>query len=296
MSSASALADDEGRKVFLGGLSFDAREDDLRSDFGKYGELEHVQLPMGEGGKHKGFAFITYCKADDAREACKENHQKSYFGREISARVVAPREGRGGDRGGDRDGGGRDLPQLPQEMKDKLDEWVAAKRQRDFETSDRLRAEMKEAGFNPETYRPPPPKPGGGYGGGGYGGDRMTTGAATTAMTTGVATTAMTTGAVTTAMMTGAATTAMTAVAAAMMTAMMTAMTTAVVVIAIVSVRTRLTDAVTTAAAVAIATALDAIVLVHEGNGRFVLGPQEWELTCDDDQTCDMGEGIVVLI
>jgi len=49
---------------------------------------------------------------------------------------------------------------------------VAAKRQRDFETSDRLRAEMKEAGFNPEAYRPPPGKGDGGYGGGGggYGG------------------------------------------------------------------------------------------------------------------------------
>jgi hypothetical protein len=57
--SASALADEQGRKIFLGGLSFDAREGDLRSDFSKYGELEDVQLPMGDGGKHKGFAFLT---------------------------------------------------------------------------------------------------------------------------------------------------------------------------------------------------------------------------------------------
>ena len=28
MGSASALADEEGRKLFLGGLSYDAREDD----------------------------------------------------------------------------------------------------------------------------------------------------------------------------------------------------------------------------------------------------------------------------
>ena len=61
--SASALADEEGRKVFIGGLSFDAREDDLRNDFGKFGDLEDVQLPMGDMGKHKGFAFITYFKA-----------------------------------------------------------------------------------------------------------------------------------------------------------------------------------------------------------------------------------------
>ena len=41
----------------------------------------------------------------------------------------------------------------------KLEQWVQAKRQRDFETADRLRAEMKDAGFNPEDYRP---RPGGG--------------------------------------------------------------------------------------------------------------------------------------
>ncbi|EOD25358.1 hypothetical protein EMIHUDRAFT_235206 [Emiliania huxleyi CCMP1516] len=47
-------------------------------------------------------------------------------------------------------------------MEDKLEQWVAAKRQRDFETSDRIRAEMKDAGVNPEEYRPPPGKGGGG--------------------------------------------------------------------------------------------------------------------------------------
>eukprot|EP00312_Isochrysidales_sp_CCMP1244_P037026 CAMPEP_0202754120 /NCGR_PEP_ID=MMETSP1388-20130828/14081_1 /ASSEMBLY_ACC=CAM_ASM_000864 /TAXON_ID=37098 /ORGANISM="Isochrysis sp, Strain CCMP1244" /LENGTH=100 /DNA_ID=CAMNT_0049421893 /DNA_START=40 /DNA_END=339 /DNA_ORIENTATION=- len=62
------------------------------------------------------------------------------------------------------------LPPLSKEMEDKLEQWVAAKRQRDFETSDRIRAEMKDAGVNPEEYRPPPGKGGGGYGGGGYGG------------------------------------------------------------------------------------------------------------------------------
>eukprot|EP00966_Prymnesium_polylepis_P145928 3371011-Prymnesium_polylepis.1 len=176
MSSASALADEEGRKVFIGGLSFDAREEDLKTDFGKYGELEDVQLPWGEGGKHKGFAFITYRKADDANYAAKEHHQREYLGREISAKVVVPREQRGGggrgggDRYGDEGGGRGGLPQLPREMEDKLEAWVAAKRQRDFETSDRLRAEMKEAGFNPEAYRPPPGKGDGGYGGGGGGG------------------------------------------------------------------------------------------------------------------------------
>eukprot|EP00746_Dinoflagellata_sp_MGD_P072351 gnl/MRDRNA2_/MRDRNA2_29370_c0_seq2.p2 gnl/MRDRNA2_/MRDRNA2_29370_c0~~gnl/MRDRNA2_/MRDRNA2_29370_c0_seq2.p2 ORF type:complete len:196 (+),score=54.19 gnl/MRDRNA2_/MRDRNA2_29370_c0_seq2:102-689(+) len=70
--------------------------------------------------------------------------------------------GRGRDRGGDVD----------PEMEEKLDAWVAAKRQRDFETADRIRAELKDMGLNnPEELRPPPGK-GKNKGGGGGGGRR----------------------------------------------------------------------------------------------------------------------------
>jgi len=70
-----------------------------------------------------------------------------------------------GDRG-DR-GGGRGLPPLSKELEEKLDEWVAAKRIRDFETSDRIRSELQAEGVSTEEYRPAPGKGGGGYGGGG---------------------------------------------------------------------------------------------------------------------------------
>jgi len=107
MANPSAMADEEGRKVFLGGLTYDASENDLRTDFGKYGEMEDVQMPMGEGGKHKGFAFLTFRSADDAAYACKPHHQRNYMGREISAKIVVPRSersGGGGAVGGDRPG------------------------------------------------------------------------------------------------------------------------------------------------------------------------------------------------
>jgi len=102
--SASADADKEGRKLFLGGVSFDTREDDLRADFSKYGELEDLQLPMGHEGKHKGFAFITYRKAEDCSYAANQHHEKDYMGRRISAKVVVPRSERDGG------GGGRERP------------------------------------------------------------------------------------------------------------------------------------------------------------------------------------------
>ena len=169
---ASTRADEEGRKIFLGGLSFNTRDSDLREDFGKYGELEDVQLPMGYDGKHKGFAFITYTKSEDAGFACKEHHQRTYMDREISCKIVVPRAERdGGDRGGSRRGYGPPLPPLNPELTEKLEEWVQAKRRRDFATADALRSEMQAAGVNPEELRPKPGFGGKGDGskGGGYG-------------------------------------------------------------------------------------------------------------------------------
>ena len=76
--SASAAADSEGRKLFLGGLPFDATEDDLRADFGKFGDLEDVQLPFdNHTNKHKGFAFITFRDAADCAAASKEHHAQA---------------------------------------------------------------------------------------------------------------------------------------------------------------------------------------------------------------------------
>jgi len=89
-------ADHDGRKLFLGGLPFECTEEDLRSDFGKFGEIEDLQFP-NDGGRHKGFAFITYRDAADCSDASKEHHQRPYRGaKDISARIVVPRSERTG--------------------------------------------------------------------------------------------------------------------------------------------------------------------------------------------------------
>ena len=40
------------------------------------------------------------------------------------------------------------------EMDRRLDEWVAAKRKKDFATADRLREELRRAGVDPDKARP----------------------------------------------------------------------------------------------------------------------------------------------
>ena len=52
---------------------FLAGDDDLRSDFGKFGNITDVFMPQDRySGKPRGFAFITFEDPRDAEDACKD--------------------------------------------------------------------------------------------------------------------------------------------------------------------------------------------------------------------------------
>ena len=88
-------ADSEGRKIFLGGLPFEAAEDDLRHDFEKFGRIEDVHLPRDkETDRPRGFAFITYSEALDAQDAAKDMHACALRSRLLLC--LAAGTGRGG--------------------------------------------------------------------------------------------------------------------------------------------------------------------------------------------------------
>merc|ERR1712232_272811 len=62
-----------------------------------------------------------------------------------------------GDKQEEPEGGGYKRPSerlLDAETEKKLDEWVEAKRRRDYEVADRIRAELKAAGVDAATERP----------------------------------------------------------------------------------------------------------------------------------------------
>lgn len=65
--------DGDGRKIFIGGLPFGADEAQIREDFGKFGEIEDVYLPRErDTEKLRGFGFVTYKDARDARDASSD--------------------------------------------------------------------------------------------------------------------------------------------------------------------------------------------------------------------------------
>jgi RNA recognition motif-containing protein len=94
-------------KLFVGSLSFDTRDDDLRAAFAPYGTPTSVTVINDrDTGRSKGFGFVEFASADEAKKAMEALNGKELQGRTITVAEARPREDRGG--GGGRGGGHRD--------------------------------------------------------------------------------------------------------------------------------------------------------------------------------------------
>ncbi|MBD2258396.1 RNA-binding protein [Pseudanabaena sp. FACHB-2040] len=89
--------------IYVGNLSFQATEDDIRDVFAEYGEVTRISLPIDrETGKKRGFAFVDM--AEEAREdaAIAELDGAEWLGRELRVNKARPRsdDGSAGGSGG----------------------------------------------------------------------------------------------------------------------------------------------------------------------------------------------------
>lgn len=86
--------------IYIGNLSFQASEDDIKSVFAEYGEVTRISLPIDrETGRKRGFAFVDM--ADEAKEdqAISELDGAEWLGRELRVNKARPRtDNEGGDR------------------------------------------------------------------------------------------------------------------------------------------------------------------------------------------------------
>eukprot|EP00927_Polykrikos_kofoidii_P085519 TRINITY_DN9327_c1_g2_i1.p1 TRINITY_DN9327_c1_g2~~TRINITY_DN9327_c1_g2_i1.p1 ORF type:complete len:1073 (-),score=109.96 TRINITY_DN9327_c1_g2_i1:47-3178(-) len=70
--------------VFVGNISFDTTESDLRERFSRVGHLINVRLPLDKDEeKPKGYAFCDFADRDSARLAISELHGAEIHGRRI---------------------------------------------------------------------------------------------------------------------------------------------------------------------------------------------------------------------
>jgi RNA recognition motif-containing protein len=84
-----------GIKLFIGGVSYDASEDDLREIFSAHGELNEVHIATDkETGRSKGFAFITFSSKKEGIAAIKELNGSEIHSRKITVQESKPSGGR----------------------------------------------------------------------------------------------------------------------------------------------------------------------------------------------------------
>lgn len=81
-------------KIYVGNLSFNTTEEDLKTEFSKYGEVEEIRLISDmETGRSKGFAFITYKTSDAVEASCAKNGEE-FDGRALKVNKAEERKPR----------------------------------------------------------------------------------------------------------------------------------------------------------------------------------------------------------
>ncbi|EPR58269.1 RNA recognition motif-containing protein [Toxoplasma gondii GAB2-2007-GAL-DOM2] len=104
----AAMDDQEGRKVYIGGIEADTTTEELESIFGKYGTISTVWVARNP----PGFAFLTFDDYRDAKDAVAELDGYRYRGKPIRVEIArGPGDKRPRRRFGDddrRDGRGRE--------------------------------------------------------------------------------------------------------------------------------------------------------------------------------------------
>jgi RNA recognition motif-containing protein len=91
--------------IYVGNLSFDVTEGDLRQAFEPFGQITEVRLIMDKfSGKPKGFGFVEMPATEEAQKAIAEMNGKDLMGRPIKVNEAKPKtdapRGGGGGRGG----------------------------------------------------------------------------------------------------------------------------------------------------------------------------------------------------
>ncbi len=87
-------------KLYVGNLSFDATENEIRELFGQYGEVSEVNLITDpQTGRPRGFGFVELADDNAAREAIGALDGKEFGSRQIKVNEATSRADRGGGGG-----------------------------------------------------------------------------------------------------------------------------------------------------------------------------------------------------
>lgn len=79
--------------IYVGNLAFSMKDDDLRSLFETYGEVETAKIISDRAtGRSKGFGFVEMANREDGEKAINALNGKEVQGRGIKVNEARPRQ------------------------------------------------------------------------------------------------------------------------------------------------------------------------------------------------------------
>jgi RNA recognition motif-containing protein len=82
----------ENTRIFVGSLSFQATEDDLKAAFAPFGTVVSVFIPVDKmTGRKRGFGFVEMSSAAEAEKAIAEMNGKEIVGRPVALNAAQPK-------------------------------------------------------------------------------------------------------------------------------------------------------------------------------------------------------------
>lgn len=81
--------------IYVGNLSYDANQEDLKQVFSEYGSVSRVSLPIDrDTDRPRGFAFVDMATKEEEGAAIEALNEAEWLGRTLRVNEAKPRENR----------------------------------------------------------------------------------------------------------------------------------------------------------------------------------------------------------
>jgi RNA-binding protein 39 len=75
-------------RLYVGSLHYNLTDDDVRQVFEPFGELDFVNIHRDQSGRSRGYGFVQFKRAEDAKRAMAELNGLELAGRQLKVNVV----------------------------------------------------------------------------------------------------------------------------------------------------------------------------------------------------------------
>jgi RNA recognition motif-containing protein len=83
-------------KIYVGNLSYDVSEDNLRQAFGVFGQVDSATIVKDKySGQPRGFGFVEMFEQAEAQAAIKSLNGKELLGKQMNVNEARPRSDQG---------------------------------------------------------------------------------------------------------------------------------------------------------------------------------------------------------